>query len=187
MKNNLTNIDLVIFDLDGTLVESNKQEIPYFFEVLSSKVDIDIDKDISQYTHRTFSSVINAINPSTDSDTLYCQLEEAMTSFVQRNSWFPLTSGEKIFRQTLGLGLDYYVVTGNFKKASIEKAELAGIHLPESRVFCTTLDSESKGDVIQHLLSEQKCPPDKVLSIGDSQYDKDIAKQLGMNFLWATL
>lgn len=186
MAFDLTNIKLVIFDLDGTLVESNEQEIDYFFKALRLEVGTDIDTDISQYPDRTFSSVINSMNSTISYQDLYEKLELKMTDFVQRVTWLSLPLGKKLLQQTIEQELDYFVVTGNFKQASIDKAALANIELPEERVYCTTLEFASKGKVIQTLISKHNYSPYEVLSIGDSQYDKDIADQLGLNFLWAT-
>lgn len=183
MNIDLANIKLVIFDLDGTLVNSDNREIPYFFERLSAIIETDIERDISKYPQRTFSSVLNLV--SSNNQGLYDQLEHKMLEFVQGSTWFPLPLGVELLGQAIEQGIEYFIVTGNFKVPSIMKATLAGIKLPRDRVYCTELGSDSKALVIEKLIASRGCLPNQVLSIGDSQYDKDIADQLRLHFVWA--
>ncbi|HIF5693207.1 MULTISPECIES: HAD family hydrolase [Vibrio harveyi group] len=183
MNSVLHNIKLVIFDLDGTLVKSNASEIPYFFEQLSVLSAMEIDSDISQYPQRTFCSVLNSIHTPNSIEVLYNELDCKMLGFAKSTVWCPLQLGEGLLELVKKQGIDYYIVTGNFKKASIQKASLAGIAIDSDKLYSTDLCSDSKLEIIKNLIADRNLCSDEVLSIGDSQYDKDIADQLGLKFL----
>ncbi|MCW8329856.1 HAD family hydrolase [Photobacterium sp. SDRW27] len=185
MQFELSDIKLCIFDLDGTLVNSNEAEIPFFFTSLSQLLNEKLDSDISNYPHRTFSSVLNNTVPLSKREEVFHQLDDIMMSFVQKQTWSSLSKGTGLLNLVLNSSMEYYIVTGNFKTPSLEKASRAGIALPLEHVYSTGLGDDSKAQVIEKLIAQNQCLPHQVLSIGDSSYDEAIAKQLGLHFIWA--
>ncbi|WP_411992086.1 HAD family hydrolase [Agarivorans sp. DSG3-1] len=182
MQFDLSDIQLCIFDLDGTLVNSATDEIPFFFEKLSKRLDKSIAKNFTHYPHRTFASAINNVTPEHRRTELYDLIEKEMNNFARSRLWSPLKMGNELFKQVSKHNINWRVVTGNFKSASLTKASMAGLELPIEAVYATDVKSESKAKLIKYLMKESHCLPHQVLSIGDSSYDKATAKQLGLNF-----
>ncbi len=96
MQFDLSDIQLCIFDLDGTLVNSATDEIPFFFEKLSKKLDKSIAKNFTHYPHRTFASAINNVTPEHRRTELYDLIEKEMNE--DRNNH--LRSKRKIYEST---------------------------------------------------------------------------------------
>lgn len=181
----LTNVELCIFDLDGTLVNSNAKEIPYFFSSLSAKLEHSINSNISHYPQRTFSSVINQAVPLQQRMPFFEALDGVMYEFVNGQTWSALEMGATLLNEARINGIKYYIVTGNYIEASLLKANKAGLMLERDKIYATTLEQDSKSQVIETLIAHHQCSADKVLSIGDSNYDEQVAHKLGIRFIKA--
>lgn len=183
MEFDFSDIKLCIFDLDGTLVNSHYEEIPYFFSQLSQQLKCPIDNDISHYPQRTFSSVINQVSPHEQQQLLFSAMDNIMYEFVFAHSWQALDMGTSLLKCVQKKQINYLVVTGNYVRASLMKAEKAGLELSEEKIYATTPDLDSKYHLIQQLMDKHQCLPHEVLSVGDSEYDERTAMNLGVRFI----
>ncbi|CAH0533097.1 hypothetical protein VST7929_00950 [Vibrio stylophorae] len=171
---------LVIFDLDGTLVSTENGELEFFFNKLEAEVNLSIDKNIGFYSNRTLCSVLNSL-PVENKNVLFEKMEGYMAEFVSGRNWIPIACGVDCYNAANEMCIDNFIVTGNFRRSSAIKMRRSGIDVNTDNLFVTSLMVESKLDVISKLISDKYIPQD-ILSVGDSEYDLEIARRLGIDF-----
>ncbi|MCU7553389.1 HAD-IA family hydrolase [Alteromonas sp. ASW11-19] len=162
----LTNIKGVIFDLDGTLVESRLN-----FTRMRDDVGCPQDQDILEF--------VEAITCATTKQQaqeriLQHELEDADTA-----KWLPL--GREMVENILQHQLPMAIVTRNCRQATTIK--LQNNQVPISLVL-TREDAPPKPDptALLQIASQWQLPPAHCLYVGDFIYDRMAAENAGMRW-----
>lgn len=185
MLKRLEKKNLIIFDLDGTLVKTNQLELEVFFKLLSNEANAFINPDISSFPNRSFASAINSL-PLEIREQCFNSVSNELAKFVEKQTWLPVVQGVDFLNEVQKLNCDYSIVTGNFHLASQCKLRKADIKVDISKLVATSLDFESKLDIFQGLIDKKGCSKSEVISLGDSLYDAEIAEKLGIDFIMVT-
>lgn len=164
---NLTGIQGVIFDLDGTLVESSLN-----FTKMRAEVGCPPTEDIL-----SFVDTLSCENSQARARDVILQheLEDAHTS-----RW--LANGKAMVEKAQNAGLPMAIVTRNCRQATALK--MTNNAIPIETVL-TREDAPPKPDPTALLMvAKQWClPPEKCLYIGDFIYDRHAAENAGMQWL----
>lgn len=162
----LTNIKGVIFDLDGTLVESSLN-----FTRMRDDVGCPQDQDILEFVDAITCTQTKAL---AHERILQHELEDADTA-----KWLPL--GKAMVEKVLQHQLPMAIVTRNCRQATAIK--LKNNQVPISLVL-TREDAPPKPDptALLQIASQWQLPPERCLYVGDFIYDRMAAENAGMRW-----
>lgn len=175
-------IKLVVFDVDGTLVHSNSEEIPFFFDQVEKLLGQPTQRNFVHYSERTFASVINTVFDDSNKNTAFAELESALEDFSMVTDWKTHQDGFKLFTKAKDSRCEIVIVSGNFLSSTLEKLKKCNIDIEGVRVITTSLKYDSKSEIIEKIIRERKINREEILSVGDSDYDRNTANQHGIKF-----
>lgn len=183
---------LVLFDIDGTLVESYDFDTECFQAAAKDVLGVTIGSDWSRYHHVTDSGilteVIEELGLQSDSERI---TEEVKGRFVSRvadyiscHDVFPI-SGAYEFLSQLVARQDVAVAfaTGGWSESARMKLGAAGISFP-SIPLASSSDHYSRIEIMR--LAERRAGNDYYDSItyfGDGPWDQKASETLGYNFV----
>jgi len=174
--------ECVLFDVDGTLVASQDDEIPFFFKAIEEITQETFSRNMADYPERSFASVITTASYPDKTD-LYRQLEEQMLQYCRQKSWKSCHEAFSLLTALQKQNAEYFLVTGNFRQVTMHKLSKAGIVVPGNRLLATTVDMPSKKAIFEMLLTKQSIAAEHSVSLGDSKYDELTAKQLNIPYI----
>ncbi|MBU2980101.1 HAD-IA family hydrolase [Alteromonas sp. C1M14] len=164
---NLTGVKGVIFDLDGTLVESTLD-----FAKMRAAVGCPPQTDILTFIERLTDQ---GQKQAAHQVILEQELEDARSS-----RW--LENGKRMVNRVLEAGLPMAIVTRNCKQATAIKIQNNDI--PISLVL-TRECAPPKPDptALLNIAQQWRLPPSDLLYVGDFIYDQQAAENAGMQWL----
>jgi len=164
---NLSGIKGVIFDLDGTLVESQLD-----FSQMRTDVGCPQDEDILTF-------VENIHCPQTKARASQAILQHELSD-AQHAKWLPL--GKQMVDTVLANNLPIAIVTRNSREATAIK--MTNNNIPIEFVL-TREDAPAKPDptALLHIAKQWQLPPEDCLYVGDFIYDQLAAENAGMRWL----
>lgn len=179
-------VRLIIFDWDGTLMDSETQIV---LSLHSAIADLDLEtrsidqcRDIIGLGLR---EAIDALYPGRD--------DEFLSQFVDRyrHHWFGNTTGSELFpgaRETLALlkeaGFLLAVATGKGRQGLtqvLQKTELENV-FSASRCSDETR-SKPHPQMLNEILEELQVVPQQTLMVGDTEYDMEMAQAAGVGLV----
>lgn len=188
---------LVIFDIDGTLIHSYREEFDCFEEALKRTLGItNISKDLSDYEHTTARGMINEIvyrafkRYATEEEQ--CAIEDLFITLFKENLSHtppvPIPGVRGLFNElTEDKDIALAIATGCYSRSASLKfthANLPFHHLP----IGSTNDSIIRTDIMQTAYQRaQKTYDvesfDSITYIGDGPWDIAAVKELNWNFI----
>lgn len=190
---------LAIFDIDGTLTETNEVDNECFVKAFAASHQItDIETDWTKYKHVTDSGLVSEIlnerldRAPNEKDFLTfksCFIENLNEFASKDETLFKEVSGAKAMLEKLSQEKSWSIAlaTGcyyNSAKLKLEKAKIEAKDFP----IGTADDGVSREDILQMAVKKslekyrlEKF--EKIVSIGDGVWDVRTAKNLSLNFI----
>lgn len=177
-------IKLIVFDWDGTLMDSETQIVHSMFGAIR---DMDLEvRSADECRNIIGLGLREAI------DTLYPGNDDAfLQAFVDnyRKHWFSLAQDSELFpgaRETLHLlreaGFLLAIATGK-GRAGLDKVLLnTGLESTFSVTRCSEeTRSKPHPQMLDEILGHLQVAPQHTLMVGDTEYDMDMARQAGVH------
>lgn len=190
-------MNLVVFDIDGTLVQYHrKRNDAAYVKALSEVFNVTVDDSWSGFVNSTDSGILgeifkNRLGRKVSAGDILC-FKESMAKWLKReygNDPFEATPGAlRIWGELLGHpGWKMAVGTGNFEFAGRFKLGSAGFKLGDTPLG-TADDAESREQVLE-TSNRRACGLHKVhrfgkiVYVGDWIWDAKAAEALGWDFI----
>lgn len=188
-------MNLVVFDIDGTLVNTEAFEDELYSQAVRTVLGIEIDADWSHYSHATDSGILNEVlerhKPNAPGSLVQARVRKVFTDLVAeyvvtRGGRLPEIPGAVDFVNRLKKhpAVQVAVATGGWRETALIKLRAIGLHVGCLPV-ATSSDALSKVDIL--LSAERRALPNggaiRKTYFGDSDYDREVSQQLGYGFV----
>jgi len=185
-------VHLVMFDIDGTLVNSSSFEDVCYTKAVQEVIKHPVDTDCSKYINVTDSGILHEI---IDKNGLYSDWHnihrEVKLSFISHikshlhHTQVKEIEGASAFIQLLRQRDDVVlaIATGGWEETARLKLESAGIDY-SGIAFASGSDHVGRIDIMK--IAEAKCSENGFTSksyFGDAIWDKKASQALGFNFI----
>lgn len=182
----------VMFDVDGTLVESADFDFSCFTAAVETVLGIDIDHDLSKYAHVTHAGIVRQIIapeiPSPERLRLTAAVKKQyvgnIEQYILQHHIKPI-SGAAEFLQKLRSEQDVSIsiATGGWYETAIKKLEAAGIDASNLPI-ATSNDHYDRSTIMQIARQKSGCNETTPCTyFGDGAWDKAACQKLGYNFV----
>ncbi len=181
----------VMFDIDGTLVQSNDFDTKCFIEAVKEVIGISVDGNWSEYKYVTASGILNEIIVSYG---LQEQKQKIQTSvkkkyinkietYLQQNSVSQI-SGASVFLSHLrkNKNIVLSIATGGWFESAVLKLRYANIDF-EGIPIVSSNDNFSRTEIMKLASTKIENNNYKVSYFGDGSWDKKACEDLGYNFI----
>ncbi len=192
-------MNLIIFDIDGTLTQTNEVDSICFAQAIMDVLDIpELNTNWASYKYSTDSGLLNEIFEShfqrlptedeinTIKDRFVSYLKQAWLN--DKFLYSPILGAETIFRKIQDLSTWHMgIATGAWKSSALFKLESATIphvELPKSYAD----DHVERAEIIKKTIKQAQAKHkvsqyEKIIYVGDKPWDKRAAMQLGIGFV----
>jgi len=183
---------LVMFDLDGTLVNSSSFQDDLFSKAIQEIIKQPIDTDWTKFKHVTDSGILDEVidrnGLEADRQNIHHEVKSIFMNNVKLHiSRNPVTevTGASAFFGLLRQRNDIVcaIATGGWEETAKLKLESAGIDFSGAS-FASAADDISRTGIMR--LAEKKCSVNKFTSktyFGDAIWDQKASQELGYNFV----
>ena len=186
---------LVMFDIDGTLVQSTGQDVSHFTGAVHDVLGIHISTDWRDYQHMTDSGILRQVLqqsvPRKAQGLFYRRIRER---FIDRLKWqlkheprsTPVVPGARQFIEHLEQRSDVIVAiaTGGWLETAILKLQAAGIYSRE-RFLASSSDDYDRTRIMR--IAEQRAlsgrRPLSRTYFGDGEWDREACRRLCYDFI----
>lgn len=186
---------LVIFDIDGTLVDSTGFDGEIYANALREVLGVEVDRDWSSYPHVTDSGLlVECLRRNGIEDTDGALRAAVKDRFVRDIADFIATNRRAVAeiagaRELFGLvrgdpRCRVAIATGGWRETASMKLEAAGFQLGDT-VMVTASDDFDRA-AIMRLASRRACPgepPRRHTYVGDGDWDQKACALLGWDFI----
>lgn len=183
---------LVMFDIDGTLIESYDIDEQCFLAAIDDVLGIQIDVRWERYPHVTDAGILDEIlsHPSfgPDRTVLEAQIKASfmqnLTVYLESNSVEPIAGAVEFLahlkqREDVVLA----IATGGWYESATIKLEAAGLDV-SGIALATSSDHIARVEIMK--IAEARAADQPLLSrtyFGDAAWDKTASSQLDYNFV----
>ncbi|MGP9764889.1 HAD family hydrolase [Halomonas sp. AOP13-D3-9] len=183
---------LVLFDIDGTLVESYDFDTECFQAATKDILGVTIGPDWSRYNHVTdagiLTEVIEELHLQSDSERITTEVKARFVSrvadYISCHDVFPIFGAyefisQLVARQDVALAF----ATGGWSESARMKLEAAGICFP-SIPLASSSDHFRRIEIMR--LAERRAGNghyDAITYFGDGPWDQKASETLGYNFI----
>lgn len=183
---------LVMFDIDGTLVNTADFEDVCYLKAIQHVVSEKIDSDWSNYNNATDSGILDEIVDNyglgNKRDSIHYEVRQIFTNYIkshlQCNRAIEIDGASEFIRLLKKRGdVVLSIATGGWEKTAKLKLKSAGIDYSEI-AFASGSDSISRLDIMK--LAEKRCLLGGFTSktyFGDAIWDKKTSLSLAYNFI----
>ena len=190
---------LAIFDIDGTLTETNEVDDECFVKAFAASHQVtDIETDWTKYTHVTDSRLVSEIfnqrlgrSPNEEDFLIFksCFIENLNEFASNDKTLFAEVSNAKTMLEKLSLKKDWVIAlaTGSFYDSAKLKLEKAKMNIKDFPIG-TADDAISREEILQTAIEKSLEKYgleefEKIVSIGDGVWDVRTAKNLRLDFI----
>lgn len=192
-------MNLIIFDIDGTLTQTNAVDSKCFARVIEEILQIkDINTDWPSYQYSTDSGILIEIfksflqrTPSTKEITLIKNryVDYLKQAWINDKSLYaPIPGADVIFQQIMNMtDWNIAIATGGWKPSALFKLESAAIphaELPKAFAEDHIERTEIIKTVIKHAETIHRINRyERIVYVGDRTWDEHAATQLNIEFI----
>jgi phosphoglycolate phosphatase-like HAD superfamily hydrolase len=181
----------VMFDIDGTLIESYDFDSECFIEAVKEVTGYDIDTDWGRYKHVTDTGILREFFEENSFDNENIVTENIKSVFLEKiqgrleRQSISEISGASNFIEKLKT-LDNVIIsfaTGGWYESAILKLQSAGIDISNIPIASSN-DHYSRIEIMK--IAEKRAAKWSTLSFtyfGDGSWDLKACKELGVNFV----
>ena len=184
--------DVLIFDLDGTLVQSAEFDDAFYQESVSEVLGHSrYSTDWERYTHVTDTGLLFELLTRLGIDASRQQpvIDQVRESFCDKvatylNSGAHCTATPGALDMLQGLksaGIKFGIATGGWGKTARMKLRHAGIEEPDALSSCD--DAVARADIMQHCLQRLGAQREGAVYFGDGPWDAKATAALGWKFV----
>ncbi len=186
---------LVVFDVDGTLVDSSEINGRLFKEVVETDLGIEVDDDWSRYRHVTDSGILNEIMDEADGNrdrpVACARIKEAFVRVVADHiggcgGRMPEIAGARAFVERLRShpGASVAVATGGWRETAAIKLRAIGLD-PGELCLASCSDAVSRVGIMR--IAEERALVGRRAArrtyFGDRPWDLRASRELGYGFV----
>ncbi|MGQ0528536.1 MAG: HAD family hydrolase [Panacagrimonas sp.] len=187
----MTQFDLLVFDWDGTLADSEAQIVNSLQDAIRElRLPPRDDAAIGQLIGLGLFEGMELLYPEIDTRELIRLLGSYRARFVgQGQQEAPLFAGAgQALQQLAGIGYQMAVATGKSRPGLNRSLRH---HQDLRALFATTRTADETANkpdplMLREILSELDIPVERALMIGDTEYDAAMARSIGMPMLGVT-
>ncbi len=189
---------LIIFDIDGTLCHSRFIDDKCYIQAFKKALGLDIkNTDWNTYKHVTDYYVTCQILLNETGTEPKNNIIESIIDFYAEELKLQINKEDTSFTAIPGI-LDLFdfftnnkkeyhigIATGGFHKTAMHKLDKIGIDLPIDNIYSSN-NFETKHEMIIDFMNKKNGPNlkfDKVIYIGDREYDYNVSKELNIDFI----
>jgi beta-phosphoglucomutase-like phosphatase (HAD superfamily) len=180
----------VMFDIDGTLLQSYDIDSHCYVEAIKEVTGIIIDTDWSAYQHVTDPGILQAVINKYELQHESYVYKKVKQSFLERlSSCIALnpidqTINSSSFLSFLQERKDVIVcfATGGWHESAVLKLDSAGINHRSIPIISANSDI-SRNAIMRRAMNEYQGVVNKCSYFGDGDWDKLACYQLGINFI----
>ena len=186
LKKIFLNYEAILFDLDGTLIDS-KNSILRTLETSLAKNSIFLEEPINESVigmplDSTIRSIVGDVSQS--------KIKKIITSFIDEydeSGWKKcrLYPGVRSLIESL-INKDIYIVTNKRKAPTLlilNKLSMSHLFKKVYSIDSFKKKITSKKELLAKVLREEKIKKDKSLYVGDTDFDQEASKKNGIDFL----
>lgn len=192
-------MNLIIFDIDGTLTQTNEMDSRCFAQAIKDVLRINsLNTDWSSYRYSTDSGLMKEIYENLfQREPQNHEIDEIRNCFVRylKQEWqkntsliSPITGAEKIFQKILNLSNWHIgIATGGWKKSALFKLDSAMIpHALLPKAYAD--DHIERAEIIKIVIKQSQLLHDvpqyvRIIYVGDKSWDHKAAAQLNIEFI----
>src|SRR5262245_19051276 len=186
---------LVMFDIDGTLVDSAGFDTELYVEAVSSVLNVEIDSDWNAYEHVSDSGileeVLRRVRPDSEHADLAARVQERFIALVSDylrrapDAVREIAGAKRLVERLLGLpNVRVGVATGGWEPTA--KLKLAQVGIGTERLgFASSSDARARADIMR--LAAQRAMHGATFGratyFGDGAWDRRASDELGYDFI----
>jgi len=182
----------VIFDIDGTLVQSVEVDESLYVKAIRSVLgQVEFRSGWADYENVTDTGILLQVladntMPLRDDDIHEIEhvFVESLNAYISKHGPFAEVPGARKYCQSLRESADHSVAmaTGAWRSSALAKLESAGF---ETGVIplATCNDSTSRTEIMEEALSKIGTGFDSITYYGDGSWDEKACAELGWNFV----
>ena len=186
---------LIVFDVDGTLVESDEFDGVLYARAVRDVLDIEVDEEWSTYRHVTDSGILDEIldrhTVEIDRSVAHASVKKAFVALVRdylsdRDGRLPEVPGARSFvnRLVAHPEVTAAVATGGWRETAAMKLRAIGLD-PEMLHLSSASDAIRRIEIMQ--IAERRAmagkPAERRFYFGNEPWDKEASRELGWNFI----
>ncbi len=182
----------IIFDIDGTLIESMAVDSDLYFSSITAVLgSVEFRANLNDYDHVTDSGIIaqvmadNALpQDSNATDSIRSRFVAGLTEHIETVGPFPEIPGAAQFIDKLRVSgeHDVAIATGGWKLSALLKLETSRFDVSEIPIFSCD-DSPSRTEIMRSALSRLCSEYESVTYFGDAEWDRRACATLGCEFV----
>lgn len=182
----------IMFDVDGTLVQSGKMDAACFIGAVSEVLKAPIDPDWDNYVHITDAGILDhhlrLTGLMANRDDIHHQVRQAFVrrikEYLQKHPLKEIMGAARFIRELKSLdAVTLSIATGGWLETAQLKLESAGIDIADIPIASSN-DHYARTEIMK--LARQKAgvsQDNTVTYFGDAEWDKASCRQLGYNFV----
>lgn len=183
---------LVMFDIDGTLIEFSDYDIECFKHAIKAVLHISVDIHLGSFRYVTYSGILKEIlddrNMMENQEKIVLSVKEyyhrLILTHMKTNGVSPILGAPQFIARLAGRSdVTIAVATGGWAKSAKTKLSLAGIDTANI-TFASASDHYSRVEIMKlaaHRAGKQSY--DSITYFGDAAWDLDASLTLGYNFV----
>jgi len=182
----------LIFDIDGTLVESFKFDEVIYCQSIRKVTGIEIDNNWSNYQHVTDDGILNEVISANGLDKEADEIRknvrlafiEGISNYVNTNKIKSIPGAIQFINRLSEMkNIRVSFATGGWYETALLKLDSAGFNFTKEHIFSSN-DHFKRTEIIKMAQSRLKKHSDYTCTyFGDAEWDKQACKELEMNFI----
>ncbi len=182
----------VIFDIDGTLIQSNAIDDELFFSSIKAVLGpVKIRQNVVDYDHVTDIGIISQLFADNQMphdtgliDSICESFVSALAEHFDSAGAFPSVPGANKFFDDLSQSAEHKIAiaTGGWQRSALMKLETSGFDVRDIPV-ATCNDAIPREEIMRVALSQLGNDFESVTYFGDAEWDRRACENLGWNFV----
>ncbi len=169
---------LIMFDIDGTLTETDDVDTRCYIQAMSEHLGVAIDSDWSRYRHVTDSGIAAELFEKYGRPL--GELDQVRARFIAL-----ITDALRVVPDGCTQGLIVGFATGGWSESARAKLHHAGIDI-NNLPFASADDAESRIDIMnacRNRAEHRGTPISETIYVGDGIWDAQASQSLGWRFI----